>query len=277
MTGFDTVQTETARAAKDTRAAFQERLKNSAEAIRYILIQRKIEPLVKNDLLRIQQMIRGLESSAAGFGFEAVATACADAWHVLGDLIAKYKDGQPVTDFQYPRLEKSLTDLQSIILHNSIGEGEAILPSKHAISSPYVQEILIVDDDKELAGIVSLTLQQKGYRITVAGDGETALRQIQARKFDLVVLDIDLPGMNGHNVLKLLKQDPALVRTPVLMLTGHSDHKYVIDALYSGAADYVSKPVNTAVVSAKVDKILNAIPVLSGGKQISWNSLKLEE
>ena len=152
MTGFDTVQTEAARSAKATRAAFQDRLKNSAEAIRYILIQRKVEPLFKNDLLRIQRMVRGLEASATGFGFDAVAKACTDTWHVLGDLVAKYKDGESVTDFQYPRREKTLTALQSVILQNIVSDGETIQPSARATASPAVQDILIVDDDMELAG-----------------------------------------------------------------------------------------------------------------------------
>ena len=110
--------------------------------------------------------------------------------------------------------------------------------------------ILLVDDDRELAEYVGRTLDEEGYSVTVLGDGSAALRAAQSSPFDLIVLDVMLPFLDGVQVTRKLRT--AGVTTPILLLTARDAPQDVVRALDAGADDYLTKPFSIDVLLARV-------------------------
>jgi len=104
------------------------------------------------------------------------------------------------------------------------------------------QTILVVDDDVLLSELMVHKLVDAGFQVVTASDGTSALDQLQSLTPSAVVLDGMMPGMDGFDVLKAIKQDPALATIPVLMLTARGLGKDVMTGLSLGAADYLVKP-----------------------------------
>lgn len=102
--------------------------------------------------------------------------------------------------------------------------------------------VLLVDDEVEFVKTLAERLQLRGFEVRVAGDGESAMNQIQAGFPDLVVLDVMMPGLGGLEVLKQIKQHQP--RIPVILLTGHSSTSDGIEGMRLGAFDYLMKPIN---------------------------------
>jgi len=99
--------------------------------------------------------------------------------------------------------------------------------------------VLVVDDDPQIRRAVSTSLRARGYEVSTATDGETALEQLIAGQFDLVVLDLGLPGIEGHQVIKQLR---TWSRVPVIVLSVREAQDEKVGALDAGADDYVTKP-----------------------------------
>lgn len=118
------------------------------------------------------------------------------------------------------------------------------------------QNILVVDDDAQIVRLVRSYLEQAGYRVESAGDGETALRAVRTYHPNLVILDLGLPGKDGLEVTRAIRQDPQLANTPIMMLTARVDDIDRILGLELGADDYVTKPFNPREVVARVKAII---------------------
>src|SRR5256886_8264584 len=116
-------------------------------------------------------------------------------------------------------------------------------------------EILIVDDDALSRKILAQVLTSAGYRCQVSGDGAEALEMIHARPPSLLLLDFDMPGANGAEVLKQLRSDQhqAIAQLPTIMLTAHGSEESEVNCLQAGADDFVTKPVNAAVLRARIE------------------------
>jgi two-component system response regulator CpxR len=114
--------------------------------------------------------------------------------------------------------------------------------------------ILLVDDDTELTDMLAEYLQPEGMSITAASTGTQGLRHAQQEDYDLIVLDVMLPGLSGFDVLRQLRESGA--RTPVLMLTARGDDVDRIVGLEMGADDYLPKPFNPRELLARVKAIL---------------------
>ena len=113
--------------------------------------------------------------------------------------------------------------------------------------------LLIVDDMPENLGMLGELLRDAGYKVKVASSGRLALRYAaQAPHPDLILLDVMMPAMDGHEVLRLLRQDAATRNIPVIFLTALSDAHEEERGLEGGAADYITKPIRPAVVLARV-------------------------
>lgn len=104
-------------------------------------------------------------------------------------------------------------------------------------------QILIVDDEKTFRYFLSLHLQEQGYQVTEAADGESAVRLINTRSFDVALVDLRLTDMDGLEVMRHLRQ--ASPETSVIILTGYATLDSAIEALRQGAHDYVTKPFET--------------------------------
>jgi CheY-like chemotaxis protein len=112
------------------------------------------------------------------------------------------------------------------------------------------QRILIVDDESDLRTLLGTVLTTAGYEIKSASDGDEAIKLISKQKFDLTILDINMPTVNGIQVLKYLKEH--CPSTKAIMLTGYADLKHAMEAKEYGATDFIGKPY-------KVDDILTTI------------------
>lgn len=120
------------------------------------------------------------------------------------------------------------------------------------ISKP---EILVVDDEASVVEVVTLYLKREGYEVREAHDGKTALAAIDERRPALVVLDLMLPGIDGLEIMRRLRAEPA-ADIPVIMLTARSQETDRIYGLEIGADDYVTKPFSPAELAARVRAVL---------------------
>ncbi len=119
------------------------------------------------------------------------------------------------------------------------------------------EKILIIEDEPFLRRIVSDQLKENGYLVEEALDGEEGLKKIQERKFDLILLDLLLPGMDGFEVLDRLKKEGMLSKIPVLILSNLGQKEEVEKGLALGAKDYLIKAhVTPEEIVAKIKEIL---------------------
>ena len=116
-------------------------------------------------------------------------------------------------------------------------------------------EILIVDDDALSRKILAQVLTSVGYNCQVCGDGAEALEIIRAKPPSLLLLDFDMPGANGAQVLKQLRSDQyqEIAQVPTIFLTAHGSEESEVSCLQAGADDFVTKPVNAAVLRARIE------------------------
>jgi phosphoserine phosphatase RsbU/P len=116
-------------------------------------------------------------------------------------------------------------------------------------------EILIVDDDALSRKVLAQVLTSAGYNCRVCGDGAEALEIIHAKPPSLLLLDFDMPGPNGAEVLKRLRSDhnQGIAQVPTIMLTAHGSEQSEVSCLQAGADDFVTKPVNTEVLGARIE------------------------
>jgi len=116
-------------------------------------------------------------------------------------------------------------------------------------------EILVVDDDAMSRRVLTQLLRTAGYNCTVSKDGAEALEIIHAKPPALLLLDFDMPGLNGAEVLQRLRsdEDAAVAQVPAIMLTAHGSEQSEVSCLQAGADDFVAKPVNAAVLRARIE------------------------
>ncbi len=110
--------------------------------------------------------------------------------------------------------------------------------------------VLLVDDDKALAGFVKKGLEDEGYAVMACFDGDTALRQAEHLHLDLILLDVMLPGLDGFEITRRLRATGN--RTPIVLLTGRDATEDVIKGLDAGADDYLTKPFVFDVLIARI-------------------------
>jgi DNA-binding response OmpR family regulator len=118
------------------------------------------------------------------------------------------------------------------------------------------QRILVVDDDRHLARLVRSYLEQAGYQVEVAYDGESTLRALRQARPDLLVLDLMLPDRDGWEITRLARADTTLAGLPIIMLTARVDDADKVVGLELGADDYITKPFNPREVLARVRAVL---------------------
>lgn len=123
------------------------------------------------------------------------------------------------------------------------------------------EKILVVDDDATARVLMRAALHKCGYEVSLAEGGEDALHQFQARVFDMVMLDIDMPDLSGYAVCAVMRAQVGH-SLPILMVTGMSDVQSVECAYRSGATDFISKPVNWALIGHRVKYLLRGHRVL---------------
>jgi len=139
-----------------------------------------------------------------------------------------------------------------------------------------MSKVLIIDDDEELCELVSEYLTVEGFETAVVHDGASGLDAARSGKYDLAILDVMLPKMNGFEVLKNLRSDSSL---PVLMLTARGDDMERIVGLETGADDYLPKPFNPRELAARLRAIMRRVNGDSDGlgEKINIDDIELSD
>jgi len=119
--------------------------------------------------------------------------------------------------------------------------------------------ILIVDDDPNSLEIVRTYLEARGYRVATANDGKEALARIEELRPSLVLLDVMMPGMDGWEVARVIKNHPDFGTVRIVMLTARSDFTDKQQGLRSGADDYIVKPIRLEELGHRVERNLKAL------------------
>lgn len=112
--------------------------------------------------------------------------------------------------------------------------------------------ILMVDDDPQSLRVMSITLKDAGYRLAAAISGAVCFEILKNQRPDLILCDIVMPGMDGYEVCRRLKADPALADIPLMFLTAYHDPEALVEGLNVGAVDYVTKPFHPSELLARV-------------------------
>lgn len=115
-------------------------------------------------------------------------------------------------------------------------------------------KILIIDDDVLIRETVKIALEHVGFNVQVAPDGQRAFDCVRDEKPDLIVLDLYMPGMNGWEFCRSLKADAATKDIPVMIFTGSNETVDVMSGLEAGAFEYITKPVDGAMLVKKIKK-----------------------
>jgi phosphoserine phosphatase RsbU/P len=127
--------------------------------------------------------------------------------------------------------------------------------SEVEMTHPSRAEILVVDDDAMSRRVLAQLLSASGYNCRVSNDGSEALETIHARPPSLLLLDFDMPRLNGAELLTRLRsdEDPTVAQIPAIMLTAHGSEQSEVSCLQAGADDFVTKPVNASVLRARIE------------------------
>ncbi|HUL54240.1 MAG TPA: adenylate/guanylate cyclase domain-containing protein [Opitutaceae bacterium] len=125
-----------------------------------------------------------------------------------------------------------------------------------AASAKYSGNLLVVDDDSMNREMMARRLQRSGYNVTTAENGRVALDLLKQRDFDLVLLDIIMPELNGFHTLEFIKADPKFRHLPVIMLTALDEVDSTVRCIEAGAEDYVPKPFNSIILHARINASL---------------------
>ncbi|HEU4865775.1 MAG TPA: response regulator, partial [Actinomycetota bacterium] len=112
--------------------------------------------------------------------------------------------------------------------------------------------VLVVDDDPVNRSMLSRSLEADGHEVTTVESGAEALELAGSQDFDVVLLDVVMPGMDGYQVLERLKDDPELRHLPVVMVTADDDVASAVRCIELGADDYLPKPVDPVLLGARV-------------------------
>jgi DNA-binding response OmpR family regulator len=117
--------------------------------------------------------------------------------------------------------------------------------------------VLVVDDNEMNRDMLGRRLQRQNCEVVMAENGTVALEMVGTRPFDLVLLDIMMPGVSGYDVLERMKADPALKHIPVIMISAVDDIDSVVRCIELGAEDYLFKPFNPVLLKARVGAVLS--------------------
>jgi two-component system phosphate regulon response regulator PhoB len=120
--------------------------------------------------------------------------------------------------------------------------------------------ILVVEDDTDIQQLVSYNLIKSGFNVTCADTGEEALQLLDREQVDAIVLDLMLPGKDGHEVCRAVRNQEATRALPIIMLTAKSEEDDIVTGLEHGADDYVTKPFSPRVLIARIEAALRRTP-----------------
>lgn len=136
-----------------------------------------------------------------------------------------------------------------------------------------MKHVLVVEDDENICQLLRHLFQEK-YRLTIVQSGTEAVIQIAENRFDLVLLDLMLPGVTGESVLKMIKRESSV---PVIIMTAVNDKKKTVELLKDGAADYVTKPFDIDELEARMEvQLRNNVIAAPKSEELIFKNLSLD-
>ncbi len=136
-----------------------------------------------------------------------------------------------------------------------------------------MKSILVVDDEPDIVTLLSHNLKKEGFSVTSVSDGEEALAAVKKRDFDLVILDLMLPGIQGMEICRILRSAPRTEGLPVIMLTARGEEHDRVKGLETGADDYMTKPFSPRELIARVKAVLRR----TDGREIPQQVIRIGE
>jgi len=118
--------------------------------------------------------------------------------------------------------------------------------------------ILVIDDDPDIRGLLSTYFQGRGHQVISAEDGAHGIGMAVQRRPDVVILDVDMPVLDGHSTMRVMQNDPQMSAIPVVVLTAHHNPRIQETMRAAGCADYVSKPFDLAHLDRAVSNSIEA-------------------
>jgi two-component system phosphate regulon response regulator PhoB len=112
--------------------------------------------------------------------------------------------------------------------------------------------ILVIEDEPDIQAVLRFALEKDGHQVTLAGNGGDGLQELRRAAYDLVLLDLMLPDRDGLEVCRIIRSDPGLTATPVIMVTAKGEETDIVTGLELGAHDYICKPFSLRVLVARV-------------------------
>lgn len=170
---------------------------------------------------------------------------------VVADLESIRAAGQRILSL----LEEHFTADDDSLIPGQAGEEEELSPERVLAGTEVAGApgfLLVVDDDAANRDVLSRRLQRQGHDVMTAGNGQDALRMMREAPFDVVLLDIMMPDMNGYEVLGHIKTDHRLQHIPVIMISALHEVQSVVRCIEAGAEDYLTKPFNPTLLKARI-------------------------
>lgn len=180
---------------------------------------------------------------------------CVEKVHAsAGDLLSRLDAFVRLPDEQVRDVVQDSGSTSSSVLHDLLRKiGQPIQDAGEHVASGYV---LVVDDVEANRDVLMRRLRREGYRVAVAAGGRRALQMLAKQEFDLILLDLMMPDLNGFEVLARLKADERLRQIPVIMISALGEAEGVIRCIEAGAEDYLHKPFDPVLLRARINASL---------------------
>ncbi len=144
-----------------------------------------------------------------------------------------------------------------------------------------MKKILVIDDEPDIVELVSYNLIKSGYQIDHALDGEAALKKLSENNYDLIILDVMLPSIDGFQLCSIIRNNPALSHLPIIMLTARTDEFDKVHGLEMGADDYITKPFSPKELVARIRAIIRRTEIqkspITNGEESEVSILKIKD
>ncbi|MDR2876781.1 MAG: response regulator, partial [Chromatiales bacterium] len=220
---------------------------------------------------QIHSIAHTIKGSAGNIGAKRVAEVCKrieTAVHGadLGAVRALYTLVVSESERLIALIKQRIEVMTQEESHDELAKSASVQKEQAVASS-----ILIVDDDRSTRMSMRDILKQEGYQIIEAEDGKNALELCGAHPPDLILMDANMPVMDGFTTCRLIKHQKALAHIPVLIVTGLEDESSIERAFAAGATDYVSKPVNYSVLRRRITHLMSASRAEMRMKQLAYN------
>ena len=154
---------------------------------------------------------------------------------------------------QEPWVPAAATPPTAVRVKTAVRRRSAILPARAPEGR---SSVLVVDDDEQVRDFVCAALRRSGFEAVSSPSGEDALTLLETRTVDLVLIDVQMPGVDGFDTVRVLKSKPAHARIPVLFMSGFPEKNRVLFASQTGAVDFLTKPLDLKLMLGKVTAIL---------------------